>query len=84
MNNNMVEGNWKMLKGKIRQQWGKLTDNDMDAFKGNAEEAIGKIQKAYGYTKDKAREEYRNFKSSNSSLFGNETIIPHKSEKSLF
>lgn len=75
MNSQSLEGNWKVLKGKIRQQWAKLTDNDMDAFKGSAEEGIGRIQKAYGYTKDQAQKEYEKFKNSNSTLFKNETKI---------
>lgn len=80
MNNSIMEGNWNVLKGKIRQQWSKLTDSDMDSFKESMEEAIGRIQKAYGYTKDQAREEYEKFKNSNSSLFGNETVNPHNPE----
>ena len=76
-----MDGNWNLLKGKIRQQWAKLTDNDMDSFKGNMDEAIGRIQKAYGYTHDQAREEYEKFKNSNSTLFGNETVSPRSSEQ---
>jgi len=76
MNKNIIDGNWDVLKGKIRQQWAKLTDSDMDYFKGNSEEAMGRIQKAYGYTTDQAREEYEKFKNSNSTLFGNEKFNP--------
>ena len=83
MNNSSMDGNWNLLKGKIRQQWAKLTDNDMDSFKGNMEEAVGRIQKAYGYTKDQAREEYDKFKNSNSTLFGNETVNPKNPERNF-
>ena len=62
--------------GTIRQ----LSDSDMDFFKGNMEEAIGRIQKAYGYSKDEARKEYEKFKNSNSTLFGSETMNPKSSE----
>jgi uncharacterized protein YjbJ (UPF0337 family) len=72
MNNSAMSGNWNVLKGKIRQQWGKLTDNDVETFKGNAEEAWGRLQKVYGYSKDEARREYDNFRNSNSTLFNNE------------
>lgn len=72
MNNPSVEGNWNVLKGKIRQQWAKLTDNDIEAIKGNADEAKGRIQKAYGYSKDQAKKEFEKFKNSNSDLFGTE------------
>lgn len=84
MNNQTIEGNWHVLKGKIRQQWAKLTDNDMEAFKGNAEEAKGRLQKAYGYTKEQAQDEFEKFKNSNATLFGNEKINPDKPEKTLY
>lgn len=83
MNSSSMSGNWTVLKGKIRQQWAKLTDNDMDSFKGNMEEAVGRIQKAYGYTHDQARDEYEKFKNSNSSLFNSETVSPRNSEKNF-
>ena len=83
MNNSSMDGNWNMLKGKISQQWAKLTDSDLDSFKGNMEEAVGRIQKAYGYTKDQAREEYDKFKHSNSTLFGNETVNPKNPERNF-
>jgi uncharacterized protein YjbJ (UPF0337 family) len=52
-----IEGNWKSFKGKAQQQWGKLTDDDLDVIEGRREELEGKIQERYGYAKDKARTE---------------------------
>ena len=49
-----VEGNWKQLKGKAREQWGKLTDDQMDVINGRREILSGKIQEAYGIGKDEA------------------------------
>ena len=83
MNNSILEGNWKVLKGKIREQWAKLTDNDMDSFRGNAEEAVGRLQKVYGYSKDQAHSEYEKFRNSNSSLFSSEMPNPSKSDESF-
>ncbi len=83
MNRSSMSGSWNVLKGKIRQQWEKLNDNDMDSFKGNMEEAVGRIQKAYGYTYDQARDEYEKFKNSNSSLFSNETTSPRNKTKNI-
>ncbi len=54
---NRVKGNWKQFKGRARQQWGKLTDDDLDRLEGNREELIGKIQARYGKTKDEAENE---------------------------
>ncbi len=67
MNKDTVQGNWKELKGKIKTKWAKLTDNDVDALKGDLEKLSGTLQKTYGYAKDKAEKEYKEFKLSLSS-----------------
>jgi uncharacterized protein YjbJ (UPF0337 family) len=54
MNWDQVEGNWKQFKGKVQQQWGKLTDDDLDVIKGNQTELAGRLQERYGYAKDEA------------------------------
>ena len=54
---NRVEGNWKQLKGKVKEQWGELTDDDLDTISGRREQLEGKIQERYGYQKDQARRE---------------------------
>jgi uncharacterized protein YjbJ (UPF0337 family) len=54
MNWDRVEGNWKQFKGKARQQWGKLTDDDLDVIEGKRTELSGKLQARYGYAKDEA------------------------------
>ena len=48
---NRVEGNWKQMKGKIEEQWGKLTDDDLDVIEGKRDQLEGKIQERYGYAK---------------------------------
>ena len=48
MNSDRIEGNWKEMKGKVQQKWGKLTDDDLDVIDGRREELVGKIQQAYG------------------------------------
>lgn len=57
MNNDRLEGNWKQVKGSIQQQWGKLTDDDLDQIEGNREKLVGKIQAEYGKSKDEAQRE---------------------------
>lgn len=54
---NRVEGNWKQLKGSVKQQWAKLTDDDLAAMNGSREELEGKIQERYGIAKDQARKD---------------------------
>ena len=61
MNSDIIEGNWKEIKGKVKQQWGKLTDDDLDVINGMREELIGKIQVAYGKDRNEAEKEVNNF-----------------------
>ena len=57
MNSDRIEGNWKEMKGKVQQKWGKLTDDDLDKIDGRREELIGKVQQAYGKNRDEAERE---------------------------
>jgi uncharacterized protein YjbJ (UPF0337 family) len=61
MNWDRIEGNWKQLKGRVQQQWGKLTDDDFDAINGKRVELVGKVQSQYGYTREKAEAEVEEF-----------------------
>ena len=54
MNWDRIEGNWKQFSGKVRTQWGKLTDDDLDVIDGRREELAGRIQEVYGISKDEA------------------------------
>ena len=57
MNWDRVEGNWKEFAGKAKQQWGKLTDDDIARINGRRDELEGRLQQQYGYAKDKAKKE---------------------------
>jgi uncharacterized protein YjbJ (UPF0337 family) len=54
MNWDRIEGNWKQFKGKAREQWGDLTDDDLDVVEGKRQQLAGKIQERYGLAKDEA------------------------------
>jgi uncharacterized protein YjbJ (UPF0337 family) len=54
---NRVEGNWKQMKGAVKQQWGKLTDDDLAQINGNQERLEGIIQELYGIAKDETRKQ---------------------------
>ena len=54
MNWDRAEGNWKQFKGKVKEQWGKLTDDDLDVIAGKRDQLAGRIQKSYGISKDEA------------------------------
>ena len=57
MNSDIVQGNWKQLSGKIKQKWGKLTDDDLMRAKGDKEYLVGKLHEQFGLAKDKAQDE---------------------------
>jgi len=54
---NRVEGNWKQLKGKAKQKWGRLTDDDLTRAAGRREELAGRVQERYGLAKDAAQQQ---------------------------
>jgi len=56
-----VKGNWNMLKGKLREQWGKLTDDDFERAAGQRDQLVGRLQERYGYNKEQAERELDNF-----------------------
>jgi uncharacterized protein YjbJ (UPF0337 family) len=57
MNWDRIAGNWKQAKGKMKEQWGKLTDDDLDNIAGKRDELVGKIQNAYGIGKEEAEKQ---------------------------
>ena len=57
MNKDIMKGHWKELKGKVKQQWGKLTDDDLTTIEGNYDQLQGVLQKHYGYQKEQAKKE---------------------------
>ena len=57
MNQDIAQGNWKQLSGKLKQKWGKLTDDDLTRAKGDKDYLVGKLQEQYGIAKDKAEDE---------------------------
>jgi uncharacterized protein YjbJ (UPF0337 family) len=61
MNWDTVKGQWKQVKGKIREKWGKLTDDDLETISGQKDQLVGKLQQHYGYGKDKAEKEIDDF-----------------------
>jgi uncharacterized protein YjbJ (UPF0337 family) len=61
MNDDVFGGLWKQLKGQVRQQWGKLTDDDLETIGGSKDEVIGRIQERYGWEREKAEMEVNDF-----------------------
>jgi uncharacterized protein YjbJ (UPF0337 family) len=65
MNWDRIEGNWKEMKGRIKQQWGELTDDDLTVMNGKRDELAGRLQQRYGYAKDRAEREIDDWLSRN-------------------
>ena len=54
MNWDQIEGKWKQFKGSVKQQWGKMTDDDLDHIAGTRDKFVGKLQERYGLAKEDA------------------------------
>lgn len=61
MNSDIIKGKWKQLKGQLKTQWGDLTDDDLDVAEGHSDYLAGKLQERYGWTKERAEQEVRDF-----------------------
>ena len=61
MNNDVLQGKWKQVRGEVKSFWGKLTDDDVARMDGSSDKLAGALQERYGYTKDKATSEIANF-----------------------
>jgi uncharacterized protein YjbJ (UPF0337 family) len=69
MNEEQAAGNWKIFKGKIKEQWGKLTDDDMTALEGDRDQLVGHIQKRYGIAQEESERQVREFRNRNADIF---------------
>jgi len=61
MNWDTIKGQWKQITGKVREKWGKLTDDDLTTIAGKKDQLVGKLQERYGYEKDQAERELDEF-----------------------
>jgi len=61
MNADVIKGQWKQLKGSVKQQWGKLTDDDLTRIEGSRDKLVGAIQERYGKEKDEVEREVKRF-----------------------
>ncbi len=61
MNSDQIEGNWKQFSGKVKEKWGKLTDDDLTQVAGKRDQLLGKIQERYGIKKEEAQKQLDEF-----------------------
>ncbi|MFC5607984.1 CsbD family protein [Variovorax soli] len=69
MNKDTVQGNWKQLKGKVKEQWGKLTDDDFDVIAGKRDQLVGRIQERHGISRDEAERQVKDWEERNPGAF---------------
>jgi uncharacterized protein YjbJ (UPF0337 family) len=73
MNWDRIEGNWKQFTGKVKEQWGKLTDDEIDRIGGRREQLAGKLQESYGISKDEAERQIDAF----GDRYGDDVDVRH-------
>ena len=61
MNEDILQGKWAQLKGKVKEQWGKLTDDEIDQLDGKKDQLVGKVQERYGIARDQAARDVDNW-----------------------
>ena len=61
MNQDEMAGNWKQLKGSLKEKWGKFTNDDLDVIQGQSEQLSGKLQEHYGMAKEEAEKHAKEF-----------------------
>jgi uncharacterized protein YjbJ (UPF0337 family) len=61
MNTDTLKGQWKQLRGKVQEEWGELTDDELDQIAGQRDQLVGKIQEKYGYTRQEAENQVNDF-----------------------
>ena len=65
MNQDRIRGQWKQVKGRIKEQWGRLTDDDLDVIAGKRDQLLGRIQQRHGLAKDEAHRQVQDFEGRN-------------------
>lgn len=61
MNTDTLRGNWNQLKGRVKERWGRITDDEVDSIQGRFEQLAGKIQEKYGRSREEAEREIEEF-----------------------
>ncbi|MEX0921955.1 MAG: CsbD family protein [Rhodovibrionaceae bacterium] len=61
MNWDRIKGNWKQFRGKVQEQWGELTDDELDQIEGNRDQLVGKVQERYSVARDEAERQVKDW-----------------------
>lgn len=79
MNEQQLQGRWTELKGKVKERWGRLTDDELTQINGRKEQLLGKIQVKYGIARERAEKELKRFMDSMSLAQSSSTNENHRS-----
>lgn len=69
MDNDRIKGNWNQVKGKVKEQWGRLTNDDLDIINGKRDQLYGRLQERHGLARDEAERQVREFERRNPDVF---------------
>jgi uncharacterized protein YjbJ (UPF0337 family) len=69
MNDDILEGKWTQLKGKVKEQWGKLTDDEIDQLDGKKDQLVGRVQERYGIARDQAERDVTDWVNNNTASY---------------
>ncbi|CUI17434.1 hypothetical protein PNK_1827 [Candidatus Protochlamydia naegleriophila] len=83
MNKDTLKGDWKLIKGKIKEKWGKFTDDDLTEINGKREQLLGKIQKKYGLAKEEAEQELDEWEKRSENHSINEEVDESEDEREI-
>ena len=61
MNQDRIEGRWKQIRGKVKEQWGKLTEDDLDVIAGRRDQLLGRIQQRHGLAREDAEKQVKHW-----------------------
>ena len=75
MNRDWIEGNWKQFKGKVRERWGKLTDDDLDVIGGRKDQLVGRIQELYGTSRNEIERDLENMRAREEEIVPPDTRV---------
>ncbi len=65
MNSDRTAGQWKQIKGKMKEKWGKLTDDEIDQLEGKSDQLAGRLQEKYGLAREEAERQAKEFSARN-------------------
>lgn len=76
MNSDILEGNWKQIRGRVKEWWGRVTDDELDQIEGRKDRLAGILQEKYGYTREQAENSIREFLDSVEQKWEEKTPTP--------